>query len=48
MVNESDYNFIKEQKEGYELGKFQLYNFNNWKDTKAIVDELKSRARQDK
>ncbi|MBZ9687493.1 hypothetical protein G9F72_014270 [Clostridium estertheticum] len=42
MVNESDYNFIKEQKKSYELGKFQLYNFNNWKATKAIVDELKS------
>jgi len=42
VVNESDYNFIKEQKEGYELGKFQLYNLINWKDTKDIVNELES------
>lgn len=41
VVNESDYNFIKEQKEGCELGKIQLYNFNNWKATKPIVDQLK-------
>lgn len=41
VVNESDYNFIKEQKGGYELGKIQLYNLGKWKDTKAIVDELK-------
>lgn len=43
VVNEIDYNFIKQQKEGYELGKFQLYNFNNWKATKAIVEELKGK-----
>ncbi|MBU3110838.1 FtsX-like permease family protein [Clostridium lacusfryxellense] len=41
VVNESDYNFIKQQKGGYELGKIQLYNLGKWKDTKAIVDELK-------
>ncbi|MGH4121795.1 MAG: FtsX-like permease family protein [Clostridium sp.] len=42
VVNESDYNFIREQNKSYELGKFQLYNFNNWKATKVIVEELKS------
>lgn len=41
VVNESDYNFIVGQKKNYELGRFQLYNFNNWKDTKPIVYELK-------
>ena len=40
VVNEEDYNIIKAQKQCYEIGRFQLYNFNNWKDTKAIVDEL--------
>ncbi len=42
ILNESDYNFIKNQKNCCVLGKFQLYNFNNWKNTKAMVDELKS------
>lgn len=40
VLNEEDYNIIKAQKQCYEIGRFQLYNFNNWKDTKAIVDEL--------
>ncbi|MFT5872976.1 MAG: ABC-type antimicrobial peptide transport system permease subunit [Clostridium sp.] len=43
VVNESDYNFIKEQKEGYEFGRIQLYNLNNWKATEVIVQELKSK-----
>jgi ABC-type antimicrobial peptide transport system permease subunit len=42
VVNDSDYNFIKVQKEGYEIGRLQLYNFSNWKATKGIVEELKS------
>lgn len=42
VVNDSDYNIIKSQKEGYEIGRLQLYNFNNWKATKVIVEELKS------
>lgn len=40
VVNESDYNFIMSQKEGYEVGRLQLYNLDNWKNTKAIVDNL--------
>lgn len=40
VLNGDDYNFIKEQDNCCELGRFQLYNFDNWKDTKAIVDEL--------
>lgn len=42
VLNESDYNFIKEQKNCYMPGKFQLYNFNNWKTSKAIVNDLKN------
>lgn len=42
VLNESDYNFIKNQKNICELGKFQLYNFSNWRTTKPIVKELKS------
>lgn len=42
VLNESDYNLIKEEKKRYVLGRFQLYNFNNWKATKPIVDQLKT------
>ncbi len=42
VLNESDYNFIKNEKNICALGKFQLYNFSNWKTTKPIVDQLKS------
>lgn len=42
ILNESDYNFIKDQKNICALGRFQLYNFSNWKTTKPIVEELKS------
>lgn len=42
VLNESDYNFIKDQKNICALGRFQLYNFNDWKTTRPIVEELKS------
>lgn len=40
VVNEEDYNLIKLQNEYFEIGKLQLYNFNSWKNTKGIVEEL--------
>lgn len=40
VVNENDYNFIMSQKEGYEVGRLQLYNLDNWRNAKAIVDNL--------
>jgi hypothetical protein len=40
VLNQADYNYIKAQNYCCETGRFQLYNFNNWKDTKSIVDEL--------
>lgn len=42
VLNESDYNLIKAEKKRYVFGRFQLYNFNNWKATKPIVDQLKT------
>lgn len=40
VVNENDYNFIMSQKEGYEVGRLQLYNLDNWRNAKTLVDNL--------
>lgn len=40
IVNKSDYEYIKEKSEDYEIGNVKLYNLKNWKNDLKILVEL--------
>ena len=41
ILNKSDYEYIKEKSDDYEIGTVKLYNLKNWKNDQKIVEELK-------
>jgi hypothetical protein len=41
ILNKSDYKYIKEKSDDYEIGTVKLYNLKNWKNDQKIVEELK-------
>lgn len=42
VLNEADYNFIKENSKSYYLGSFEFYNLINWKESTGVIIDLEN------
>lgn len=45
VLNESDYNFIKENSKSYYLGSFEFYNLTNWKESRGVILDIENELR---